>query len=280
MKLHRIVAGVIGLCVLSLGTSLWAEPIIEEMFIGYLDNALISDSPAGPATGLTGNWTLVPNTAFYVNKTQADDNAGTGKAVYDYYSTDSGARTATRNTADDHVLFENDGDVFYASFLIDPARYNGGMTFGLELSKLLGTGGVSNFSFGIIGGEYIVGNGGNDINVHGGTVTADEQLVLVRIKYGASDSGPGADEVVTLWVNPIDESSTPVINSVSTDFLNSGGGKITAVSIRGENMNGSPAFFDNLRVGSSFAAVIPEPSTLSLLAMGFLALIPMIRRRL
>ena len=277
MKFHRIVADVIGLCVLSLGTSLQAEPIIEETFTGYLDNALISASPAGPAIGLTGDWSLTPNNSFYVNKTQADDNAGTGKAVYDYPSNDNGTRTATRNTSTQQVLFENDGDVFYASFLIKPGQFDGDMTFGLELNKL-GVGGTSNFAFGIVDGKYIVGNDGNDINVGNGTVTTDEQLVLVRIEYGDTNSGGLDDnEVITLWVDPVDELSTPVINGVSTDFLNSGGGKIMAVSIRGDQMNGSPAFFDNLRVGSSFSSVVPEPSTLSLLVMGIIILIPVIR---
>jgi hypothetical protein len=278
MKFHRIVAGVFGLCVWSLGASLQAELLIEETFTGYLDNALISAHPAGPALGLNGDWTLTPNSDFFVNKTRYDDDAGTGKAVYNRPSGDNGTRTATRSTSVDHVLFENDGDTFYASFLVDPARTYGDMTFELGLTRLDG-GGALDFSFGIINGQYIVGNGGVDVNVGDGTVTADEQLVLVRVEYGEADSGPDDSEVITLWVNPVDESSTPVINNVLTDILNRGGGKITDVTMRGDQMYGSPAFFDNLRVGSSFTAVIPEPSTLSLLTMGLLFLIPMIRRR-
>ena len=278
MRFFRIAAGVIGLCVWSLGASLQAELIIEETFSNYPDNSSITADPTGPATGLTGNWSLTPDNNFYVNKTQADDNAGTGKAVYDYTSTDNGARTPTRSTSANHVLFEDDGDVFYASFLIDPALADGDMTFELGLTKLDG-GGQRSLSFGIIEGKYIVGNGGSSIRVHASPVTADEQLVLVRVEYGEADSGPDASEVVTLWVDPVDESSTSVIDSALTDILNRGGGKITGVSMRGDRMNGAPAFFDNLRVGSSFAAVIPEPSTLSLLAMGLIILVPMIWRR-
>jgi len=277
MKFHRIVAGVIGLCVGSLGASLQAELLIEETFTGYLDNALISAHPAGPALGLTGDWTLTPDSDFYVNKTRYDNDAGTGKAVYQRPPEDNGTRTTTRSTSADHVLFENDGDTFYASFLIDPARDGGDMTFELLLRRL-DDGGVSSLSFGIVGGQYIVGNGGDNVKVGNGTVTADEQLVLLRIEYGEADIGPDDDEVVTLWVDPVDELSTPVIDGVTTDILNRGGGKITDVSMLGGKMNGSPAFFDNLRVGSSFATVIPEPSTLSLLAMGLVFLIPMIRR--
>ncbi len=137
------------------------------------------------------------------------------------------------------------------------------------------------FAFGIINGAYIVGSGGVNVDASGGTVTADEQLVVVRIEYGDAGNGsivPEDDEVVALWVDPVNELSTSVIDGVSTNFLSRGGGKIENVSIRGDQMFGSPAFFDNLRVGSSFTAVVPEPSTLSLLAMGLIALIPLRRR--
>ena len=278
MRSHKIAVSVIGLCVWSLVTSLQAGAIIEETFTDYPDNVLLSAHPAGDAIGLAGDWSLDPNQDFYVNRTQTNLNAGTGKAVYDMESDYNGARTATRNTSTEHVLFENDGDVFYASFLIDPGRADGDMTFGLGL-KRLDDGGVQDFLFGIIGGQYIVGNSGVGNYVGHDGVTADEQLVLVRVVYGAAESGPDKDEVVTLWVDPVDELSLPVIDSVSTAILNRGGGKITTVSMRGDQMDGSPAFFDNLRVGSSFAAVIPEPSTLSLLALGFIILSLMIWRR-
>ncbi len=69
MRFHGIAAGVMGLCLLSLAASLQAAQIIEDTFTGYPDNALISADPAGPANGLSGNWTLVPDSNFYVNKT-------------------------------------------------------------------------------------------------------------------------------------------------------------------------------------------------------------------
>jgi len=281
MKLRRIVAGMICLCVWSLGASLQADPIIEETFTDYPDNALISVASAGWALGLAGNWTLAPNQDLYENRTHADLNAGTGKAVYDMESDYNGARRATRSTPAEHVLFENDGDVFYASFLIAPGRATGDMTFGLQLQRLDG-GGMPELSFGISGGQYFVGNGGVNPNVPDGTVTADEQLVVVRIEYGDAMSGPigpDDDEAVTLWVDPVDEFSAPVIDDALADLLRRGGGKITAASMRGDQMAGQPAFFDNLRVGLSFSAVVPEPSTLSLLALGFIALVPMIWRR-
>lgn len=273
MRLRWILPGVAGvILLLSLATSSQAEPIIEETFSGYLDNVLISASPAGPAIGLTGDWTLTPNSNFYVNKTQADDDAGTSKAVYDRPDGDNGTREATRSTSADHLLFETDGDVFYASFLADPALFDGRMTFELGLARLDG-GGTPNFSFGMIDGQYIVGNGGIDVDASGGTVTAAEQLILVQIEYGDAVSGPDDDEVITLWIDPIDESSTPVIDGFSIDFLNRGGGRITAASIRGEQMSGRPAFFDDLLVGDTFEAVLPEPAMSSQVAVALVVLL-------
>jgi hypothetical protein len=277
MVSHRFFAVVMAWCVFLVASSLQAAPIIEETFTGYLDNALISDSPAGAATGLTGDWTLTPNSDFYVNRTQIDLNAGTDQAVYDRPAGDNGTREATRSTSDDHLLFANDGDVFYASFLIDAPLAGGRMTFELDLIRQDG-GGAADFSFGIVDGAYIVGNGGIDVDASGGIVTTGKQLVVVRIEYGDADSGADDDELVTLWVDPLDESSTPVINAASVDFLNRGGGAVTTVGMRGEQMSGQPASFDNLRVGHSFGTVIPEPATLSLVALG-LALLPLVPRR-
>ena len=99
MRFLRIAASVFGLGIWSLGVSLHAEPIIEETFTGYLDNVLISASPAGPAIGLTGDWRLPSDSDFFVNKTRDDNNAGAGKAVYERPSGDNGSRTATRSTS-------------------------------------------------------------------------------------------------------------------------------------------------------------------------------------
>jgi len=261
MRFRGTTAGVIALCLSSPVASVQATQLIEDTFTGYPDNALISADPAGPANGLSGNWTLVPESDFFVNRTQLDPDAGTGKAVYDRPAGDNGARTATRGTSAQHVLYQADGDVFYASFLIDPPRADGDMTFEFELVGL--SVGVVDFSFGISGGAYIVGNGGISAAASGGAVTTGEQLVVVRIEYGdTSSGGPDDDEIVTLWVDPVDESSPPVIDGFSTDLLNSGGGMIATVSIRGDQMNGQPAFFDDLRIGTSFADVTPTMPSL------------------
>ena len=241
-----------------------ADPIIYESFTGYPDNSLISVHPAGPAIGLAGDWFLDSENNFYVNRTQADLDAGTGKAVYDFPYDDNGMRTAQRYSSQDHVLFSLDGESFYASFLIDPPSSGGDMIFTLTLDRLNG-GGQPDLSFGMRNGSFIVGNGAENVDVVGGVPSAAEMLVVLRIEYGDASTGPDDLEVVTLWVNPADESSSPVIDNVPVDILHRGGGRIAAVSIRGDQMAGQPAFFDDLLVGPGFADVIAPPPAGSLI---------------
>lgn len=256
MPLNRI-ALLLLVSMASASTALQADPIISETFSNYPDNALISAHPAGPATGLAGDWELAPDNFFYVNRTEADLGAATGKAVYDMPFDDNGARTAQRSTSADHLLFAGDGDVFYASFLARPARAGGTMLFGLALETAEG-GGQPALSFGINGGEFTVGNGGVNVDVTGGTPLAQEMLIVLRVEYGESGTGPDDSEIFTLWVNPQDEASDPVIDRVSADLLNRGGGRVTGVILRGEQMAGQPAYFDNLRVGLAFSDVTDE----------------------
>jgi len=235
-----------------------ADPIVFEGFDGYPEDALISDNPAGPAPGLAGDWTLAPDNFFYVNRTELDLEAGVDKAVYDMPYDDNGARTAQRQTAREYALLDADGDVFYAGFRVNPPRADGAMLFSLILEQLVG-GGQPALSFGMNDGSFVVGNGGVNTDVQGGTATAEEMQLVLRVEYGGGGSGPDGLEVVTLWVDPVDEGSSAVIDQVAVDLLNGGGVVLTAVAIRGEQMDGQPALFDDLAVGFEFADVITAP---------------------
>ena len=242
----------------TLSAAIQADPIVFEGFTGYPDDALISDSPAGPAIGLKGDWQLDPENFFYVNMTEADPEAGSDQAVYDMPWDDNGARTAQRVASPEHALFEQDGDVFYSSMRIAPPVAEGVMTFGLDLKRLDG-GGQPPLSFGINGGSFIVGNGGVNVDVLGGVPAAAEMQVVLRVEYGDGSTGPDDLEVVTIWVDPADETSVPVIEAVPVDFLNRGGGRLAGVFIRGDHMAGQPAFFDDLVVGYTFEDVVHSP---------------------
>lgn len=257
-------AATILVCGLSVfGVSAAADPIVHESFTGYPDDAMISTPPAGSAIGLTGDWYLDPPNYFYVNRTEADLDSGTGKAVYDMPYDDNGARTAQREAAPKHALFDLDGDVFYASFRVVPPRYDGYMLFGLSLERLDG-GGQPNLTFGMKDGHFVIGNGGVSVEVLGGIPTATEMRIVLRLEYGDGSSGQDDLEVLTLWVDPASEASIPVIANVAEDLLNRGGGRLTGVSIRGEQMDGQPALFDDLLVGFGFDDVVvtqSEPPT-------------------
>jgi hypothetical protein len=133
------------------------------------------------------------------------------------------------------------------------------MTFGLELRRLDG-GGQPRLSFGIKEGSFIVGNGGVNVDILGGMPAATEMRIVLRVEYGDGATGPDDLEVLTVWVDPIDVSSVPVIEKVPVDILNRGGGRLAGVAMRGDQMAGQPAFFDDLMVGYRFEDVVQPPS--------------------
>ncbi len=85
----------------------------------------------------------------------------------------------------------------------------------------------------------------------------------------------------TLWVNPVDESSRSVTASDPFSFSSGTLSFALRQGTSGVNPNrGAPGVLsvDNLRVGTSFIDVIPEPSTFSLLLLGGAALLARRRR--
>lgn len=87
-----------------------------------------------------------------------------------------------------------------------------------------------------------------------------------------------ATDQTTLWVNPTDESSTSV---TATDVPVFAAGSIEAYALR-QGTSGTPAggpgtlTLDGLRVATTFAEAVPEPSTL---LFSFLGLAGLLRRR-
>ena len=85
--------------------------------------------------------------------------------------------------------------------------------------------------------------------------------------------GVGASDFITLWVNPTDISST----SISTDAADLGA-SLTAFAFRQAGSSGN-AGIDGLVVATTFAEVIPEPSTSLLIGLGSAFMLWNLRRR-
>jgi hypothetical protein len=132
------------------------------------------------------------------------------------------------------------------------------MLFTLTLERPDG-GGQPELSFGMNGGHFVVGNGGVNVDVVGGSPALTEMQVVLRLEYGDGASGSDDLEVVTVWVDPEGEASTPVIDNVAANLLNRGGARLIGVAIRGEQMAGQPAMFDDLLVGYEFEDVVETP---------------------
>jgi hypothetical protein len=82
--------------------------------------------------------------------------------------------------------------------------------------------------------------------------------------------------VCTLWVDPANELSTSV---TATDTLAATNTTITAFALRQSNAQQGVNTVDNLLVGTTFADVVPEPSTIVLVGAGLVGLLAMRRRR-
>ncbi len=94
-----------------------------------------------------------------------------------------------------------------------------------------------------------------------------------------------ATDQTTLWIGPVDESSTSV---TATDIISyPAGSTINAFALR-QGTSGVPStgqgvagtvFIDNLRVANSFIEVVPEPAPLTLMGLAGMALLVLRRNR-
>jgi len=102
------------------------------------------------------------------------------------------------------------------------------------------------------------------------TLSVDNKaFTLVRIVNGASSAQ------LTMWLNP-DLGSEPAVGTAAFDGMV---GRIPFDRIRIAGSGDGVVNYDELRVGDSFLAVVPEPASLSLLGLGGLALTILRRRK-
>lgn len=155
---------------------------------------------------------------------------------------------------------------FYASVDLRETG-DGNDTFGNSLVFRDGTGGAGStiFLFGLRNNQYRVFIGGSQ-QLAGTYNEGDWDQLVVRFEF--NDSG---DESVTLWVNPTTEGDTPVIS----DFTGEAGtSSFLSISPQAFELNVGTLAQDNIRIGTTFQDVIPEPN--QAMSFGVVALLVML----
>jgi hypothetical protein len=265
-----------------------AQITVIESF-NYTPGAVGSTAATG--TGLTGNWgnfwfnnnvSGSSDAAFISGSLTAPSGYGytpsNNRLAYDPADSNNNSAAFVEFAPADKLDFGADA-TFYVSFLV--RAFNNGSTRA-ELEFQTDTG-VNVFTI----GETGAGTGQLNLNGTASSGAMDtgspnaigtDNLVVLRIDALAA----GNDTLsASFWTSGVDTISTEpgtwdVTTSISSSDLVSG------IAARFEDgFANLDVSFDELRIGSSFAAVtaVPEPSTYALLA-GFLALgLVMVRRR-
>lgn len=128
--------------------------------------------------------------------------------------------------------------------------------------------------------------GGVNIGIGNGVATAiaGSSFLSTTLNFGTTykvvlrlDQSSGAD-VSTLWLNPSLETDP---GATATDVIGSAPFviPITQFALRQSNATQGLNWVDNILVGSTFADVVPEPSTIALVGAGMLGLFAIRRRR-
>ena len=253
-----------------------AAPIIEVDFSDNSTGDLVGQSATVSGDGLTGAWSKYQDSSY--NKIEIE---GADKELKVYRDNKKAWECRAEADVDSSLPapITADGEGFYLGFNIrfeGDGMADGGVRLAAGSNELLVAGALE--------GEFVAGSlhsGGLQYNqplYSGQAVTAGTDYLLIA-KF--TDNESGYDDRIQLWIDPSSESDTPVMDEmVTSEITNWQGAKITSIGIGDldDLVNSEPTVYvDNVRVGSSFADVVPEPATMSLLAIGGLGVL--IRRR-
>ena len=160
----------------------------------------------------------------------------------------------------------------WGSFLAQPTA-GGFQEFYISFQLV---GGASNLQFTRFGlsDRWGVHNGANTLVDTGNSFADGVDAVVFEL---ALDGASGANDILRVWFDADPSTTPPTFTTSSVDFGASGSSLLFGMR-SSNNFGNSTLLLDELRVGTALSDVmtVPEPATLSLLALGGLAIV---RRR-
>ncbi|HZZ44858.1 MAG TPA: PEP-CTERM sorting domain-containing protein [Tepidisphaeraceae bacterium] len=242
---------------LTIGSTAHAALLISDTF-DYTNGSLAGNTPT---TG--GKWAAHSGTTNDIQVVSGAAVVNEATGVQDDNSTFAGGVTATT------------GSVLYSSYTVNVSAPTGTLApvyFGMFLN------GTSNFTSRVsIAAPATAGDGYRIALSQGSSTTAAGVILTADLAFGTTytiaTSYDYTNKNGSLWLNPVDTSSAPLGTTTDSGFSDAVG----AYAFRQSSATGNSSItIDNLKVGTTFADVVPEPSTLSLLGLGALSII---RRR-
>ncbi len=233
----------------------------DESLPGQTGGNGFSGAWTGPNAGYTDEWEVADASLSYPGLVPV------GNAAYDTTANSSDCfRRLDMSTMD-----TSDGSSVWFSYLMDFAT----LTSNLRMSFFCNEATYSNGAT----VEYKGGNGTIELKgSFSSTGATAATLNGTHLYVGRVDFSDAADgDVFTLWINP-DLGSTPLDADAfltTTGTLDmSASDYFPSVYLRAGR--GSEIYVDEIRMDSSFAGIVPEPTTMGLMGLG---LIGLLRRR-
>jgi hypothetical protein len=154
---------------------------------------------------------------------------------------------------------------------ISVGYFGGNYGYGEHLPRLIGTFNAS----GYYNGSTAVPDA-NALRTSTNVVQGDIYFMIAKLSKSVSG---GIYDRLDLWVNPANSSQsyTVGVNGYVGSLSRAGGTSVSAIDsiiLRGDNWNpNQDRYMDELRIGTGWGDILPEPATMSLLALGIAGLL-------